>query len=104
MHKVHFYKAKSRLGIINSPIHQKDLNLGIEDAPDAILTPSFLAKSRCLVNEFIFTKPEDIDKKDYFSTLAFNFISFKDLISRTLKSNETQVVVGGDNSVTFSSI
>ncbi|MBI4089189.1 MAG: arginase family protein [Candidatus Levybacteria bacterium] len=105
MLKVHFYKAQCRLGIIYHPIHQKDFNIGVEDGPDAILTNSFLKKFKeNRTSEFNFLKPEEIDRNNYLNIIAENLESFKNLINKTLKANETQVVIGGDNSVTFSSL
>jgi len=103
--KVHFYKARTRLGIINPLIHQKDLNVGVEDAPDAILTKEFLLNfDNPQVSEFTFSKPEDIDKTKYFGVLSSELSEFKDLINKTLGTRETQVIIGGDNSITFSSL
>lgn len=102
--RVHFYKAKSRLGIINPPFGQKDLNFGVEDAPDAILTKEFLKQFDSVVSEFTFSLPEHINKSKYLDLFAHEASSFKDLINRTLKPQEMQVVIGGDNSVTFSSL
>ena len=76
MRKIHFYKTKSRLGIVNPPIYQKDLNLGVEDAPDAILTKEFLSKFDSNTSEFIFSKPEKI-KDQYFDVLATSIPSTK---------------------------
>lgn len=104
MRKVHFYKASTRLGILYPPIHQKTLNIGVEDAPDAILTDDFLSKFNNSITEFDFPKPEDISKDNYIKILADKLKEFKTLINTTIKTNETQVVIGGDNSVTFSSL
>lgn len=109
MRKVHFYKAKSRLGIINPPINQKDLNLGVENAPDVILTEKFLSKFDSYTSEFVFSKPEKIKDQSninerYFNVLANELQAFKGLINASLKPGEMQVVIGGDNSVTFSSL
>lgn len=104
MKKIHFYKASTRLGILYPPIHQKHLNIGVEDAPDAILTPDFLSKLTYTVTEFDFPKPESVSENNYVSILADNLKKFKNLINKTVKNNETQVVIGGDNSVTFSSL
>ena len=44
MKTIHFYKARTRLGITNHLINREDLNIGVEDAPDAILTKASLKK------------------------------------------------------------
>ena len=104
MRKIHFYKAKTRLGILYPPIHQKTLNIGVEDAPDVILTPDFLSQFSYVITEFEFPRPENISKPDYINVLADKLKEFKTLINKTIKKDETQVVIGGDNSVTFSSL
>lgn len=116
MRKIHFFKAKSRLGLLNIPHRQKELNIGVEDGPDSILTKNFLASLRAKrsnlsnsfenfkISEFIFTKPEDIEPNNFNNILAQNYQSFKNFIIDNLSNDETQVVIGGDDSVTFSSL
>jgi len=104
MRKLHFYKAKTRLGIINPSIHEKDLNFGVEDAPDAILTKEFLSHFNYAVSEYSFSKPENIDKNKYFDFIYKEYSLFKNFINKTLKHDEIQVIIGGDNSITFSSL
>lgn len=116
MKKVHFFKAKSRLGLQNIPHRQKELNIGVEDGPDSILTKEFLSSLRAersnlnnyfdelKISEFIFTKPEDIKAENFNDVLAKNYQSFKNFITNNLSANETQIVIGGDDSVTFSSL
>src|SRR5687768_2619992 len=101
----HFFKAYSRLGLTNNPIRQNSKNFGVEDAPNAILTPEFLESfSEYKLDEFEFPKPEEVDKKDYLKVLILNSLLFKEFINKNLKKNQTPVVVGGDHSVTFSSL
>ncbi len=100
----HFFKAKSRLGLINPPMRHQDINKGVEIAPDFILSQDFLKTfQEKEVSEFIFSKPEDIEKKNYYSTLSSELNEFKNLINENIKSTHTQIVIGGDNSVTLSS-
>lgn len=101
----HFFKAYTRLGLTDKPIRQTQKNFGVEDAPNAILTPDFVKSlGNCKLIEFTFPNPEDINPKDYLSVLAVNLISFKDLINKSLNPGDTQIIIGGDNSVTFSSL
>ncbi len=101
----HFFKAKSRLGLINPPMRHTKMNSGVEDGPDAILSPGFLNLfPEKNVTSFSFSKPEDMDKNDYYNILAKELNQFTAEIYSNLKPSQTQVVVGGDNSVTFSSI
>jgi len=106
MHKVNFYKAYSRLGLINAPLGSSEANIGVEDAPDAILTEDFLHKFDVgSVNSFTFSKPEEIDKAKYFKIMLDESLKFADLIEiQQKKSPGTAVVIGGDHSVSFGSI
>jgi arginase family enzyme len=100
----HFFKAKSRLGLINPPMRHTEINRGVEDAPDYIITAEFLSGFQNYeVSNYEFTKPEKADQENYYKILAQELKEFKDLINTNLKQDQTQVVVGGDNSVTFSS-
>lgn len=93
------------MGTPYKPIHQSVRNFGVEDAPDAILTTKFLENFPGFkVDEFIFPSPEAIQSEDYWDVLAVNLKIFSEKINETLKDNEIQIVIGGDNSVTFSSI
>src|SRR5687767_7384501 len=104
MKKPHFFKAKSRLGLINPPMRHTEINFGVEDAPDVIVTSDLLSKfDTCELSDFSFTKPEEVSKENYYPLLAKELKNFKDLINEKIKSDQTQVVIGGDNSVTFSS-
>lgn len=105
MKKVHFFKAESRLGLANIPHRQKKLNIGVEDGPDSILTKKFLKSfSEHKVSEFIFDKPENINKQEFNDISAKNYQSFKNFIIDNLSNDEIQIVIGGDDSVTFSSL
>lgn len=105
MPKIHFFKAKSRIGLTNKPIRQDSWNYGVENGFEAILTRQFFAGfPNIQVDEFTFPNPEDISNKDYINVLAANLEKFKNLINQKLKPGKTQVVVGGENSVTFSSL
>lgn len=101
----HFFKASSRLGLINPPMRHTEINKGVEDAPEYILSTDFLKTFKDYeVSEFKFTQPEDITNEAYYPQLAKELKEFKDLINMNLKKNQVQVVIGGDNSVTFSSL
>lgn len=101
----HFFKAKSRIGLRYPPARRKKLNIGVEDSPDGILTEKFLAEFKNFkTSEYVFPKPENILPKDYNHILAEELNNFKDLINKSLKLNETQIVIGGENSITFPSL
>ena len=101
--KPHFYNLRSRLGTTNVPYRQKNINFGVENGGDAVLTKEFLQNfPDSAIDEFNFSKPENVSKKNYFDTLAKELKAAKDLILSSLGSDEMPVVLGGDNSISFS--
>lgn len=105
MNKPHFFKAKSRIGLPHPPSGHNILNTGVEEAPEAILSSQFLANfDHPQVNEFIFSKPEEVEERQYWQVLAKELTEFKNLINKQLRPNQTQVVIGGENSVTLASV
>lgn len=102
----HFFKAKSRLGLINPPYKQEDFNLGVEHASDYILSKNFLKKfNQAQISEYIFPKPEDIENEDFDIVLARHLNNFKNQINKVVTSNQiSPIVIGGDHSVSFSSL
>ncbi len=100
----HFYKARCRLGLLNIPFGSHEFNRGVEEGPDAILSPQFLASlGNPSTDSFDFSNPDKIDKKKYQEIIAKEYSEFATLINQSIKPEETQVVIGGDHSVTFSS-
>lgn len=101
----HFYNLRSRLGMINLPHRMEEFNVGVEEGGDSILSNDFLLKfQRPVVDSMTFPMPDDIERKKYFETLVESLQKATDLIEETLQDDETQVVVGGDHSVAFSSL
>lgn len=105
MRSPHFFKAYTRLGVPFFPVRQHKLNIGVEDSPDFLITKEFLEEfANPAISEYRFPKPEDVPKKQYYQVLVLNLKKFKELIQANLKKGETQIVIGGENSVTFSSL
>lgn len=102
----HFFKASSRIGIINNPNGQKKDNIGVEHGADFILDFNFLNNFKeHSVSSFKFPAPEKIKPDDYFKLLEKSISDFKDFINRQIiKDDETQIVIGGDHSVSLSSV
>ena len=101
----HFFKCHSRLGMVNLPNGGTELNLGVEDGPDAVLSRTFLGRfGRAKVEEFNFPLPEEIKKSTYLKVMALSSKKMADLINLKLVEDETQVVVGGDHSVAFGAL
>ncbi|PJC66541.1 hypothetical protein CO018_01610 [Candidatus Beckwithbacteria bacterium CG_4_9_14_0_2_um_filter_47_11] len=104
--RVHFFKADSRLGMINLPYGEEQLNLGVEDGPDAVLSEKFVSTFQSCpgITKYKFPFPEDIDRLDYEPALYRSLKEFGEVINQNLKTNEIQVVVGGDHAVAMSSL
>ena len=101
----HFYNLRSRLGMINVPHRMKALNLGVEYGGDAILTSKFLKNfPQSPVDTFDFPLPETVDRAKYYDVQAESLNFAEKFISKSLKKDEIQVVVGGDNSVSFAAL
>lgn len=105
MKNSHFFKAYSRLGLINPPFGSQKLNYGVETAPDFILSNTFLSKFDSYnIDSQKFILPESIDKNLYQNIIAQESTKFADLINQKLVKNHVQVVVGGDHSVGYPSL
>lgn len=119
----YFFKAKSRIGLPYKPIHQNELNLGVEDGPDSVFNADFLKQfPKYKSSEFSFPKPEDILNRDFDIVLATNIKKFKEQINKKIAASQAssprslveagrndglqtvQVIIGGDHSMTFPSI
>lgn len=101
----HIFKAYSRIGLTHAPIRREEPNIGVEDGSDAILSEDFLKEVKeYKLSDFKFTNPEDIDPQDYLKVLTKELSEFKNQINQNLKGDELQLVIGGDNTITFSSL
>jgi arginase len=101
----HIFKAYSRIGLTHAPIRREEPNIGVEEGSDAILNEEYLnSLKQYELSEFTFTNPEDIDPQEYLKILTKELSEFKNIINQNLKGDELQLVIGGDNTVTFSSL
>lgn len=103
MKKFHVYKAQSRLGLINIPHKQTSPNVGVEEGPDGILE-SWRIDPNIAIDSYKFSTPEEVDKNTYLNVMAKESNEFASLISQTIQSDEIQLVLGGDHSVSFPSL
>ncbi len=105
MLKAHFFKVKSRIGIINNPNKQKGNNIGVEDGADHILEENFLKNIKSyLVSDFSFPDPEDLSKEIFFVTINKYILDLQNKINREIENDEVQIVIGGDHSVSLPSV
>lgn len=100
-----FVKIKSRLGLIVPPNGETELNIGVEEGSDYVLSEDFVGRfpQREAITEQ-FKSPEDIDVENYFEILAREYGSLCAKITEKLTLDKTLVSVGGDHSVAFASI
>ncbi len=101
----HFFKAHSRLGMLNLPHKGRRLNIGVEDGSDKVLDLKFLSKFKNYsITTYNFPHPDEFKKVHQFDILSYAFKSFKDTIVSRSKKDEMRVVIGGDHSIAFSSL
>ena len=105
MVKAHFFKVKSRIGIINNPNKQKEKNIGVEDGAAHILEENFLKKLKSYsVSDFNFPDPKDLSKENFFKTVNKYIVDLQNKINREIEDDQTQIVIGGDHSVSLPSV
>ncbi|MBI3984668.1 MAG: arginase family protein [Candidatus Levybacteria bacterium] len=105
MKNPHFFKVRSRIGLINNPSKQKRANIGVEEGSDYILEESFLKTLKShSVSSFSFPNPEDLSRENFYKTLEKNILLFQNLINREIEDGQTQIVIGGDHSVSLPSV
>lgn len=99
----HFFKAYSHIGILFPP---KNYNLqGVFNAPDHIISETFLNKFvNKKIDSYTFYTSENLFTKAYVKDLTTHLLSFSKFLNKKCVKRETQVVVGGDNCVSFSSL
>mgnify|MGYP006265590919 CR=1 FL=1 len=97
-----YFALRSRLGLQHAPVGSTELNIGVEDGSRTILTPEFLQKLPGTVTEYTFPIPQLTSK--YWELVREHTFAASHLIASHLKTTESQVVIGGDHSVTFASL
>lgn len=101
----HFFKARSRIGIVNKPFHQKENNIGVELGADFILEENFLKIfDKYSISSFDFPLPEDISEGSYFEVFRNSINDFSNFINDELKEERKQMVIGGDHIVSLGSV
>ena len=104
--RVHFYKVAWRLGTPNIPWRSTEPNIGVESAPNAILSRQFLSRffPTARVSSFSFPTPESIPQETHLETLVQSLQLLARAINVNFQPGETRVVIGGDHSVTLGSM
>ncbi len=103
--KPHFYQLSSRLGMINPPWKHNGLNIGVEKGAEAVLTEEFVKTFKGSGQHiYEYPLPESFAKEKTIEVIAKHTEQAITLINSTIKDGETQIVVGGDHSVSLASI
>jgi arginase len=101
----YFVKIRTRLGLTHPPVGKTEPNIGVEFAPDAILSAEFLREfPGAKQSEFTFSRPEDIEKQDLWRVTAEESNRCIEMIGRNYVAADTQVAIGGDHSLSFCTI
>lgn len=102
---IKFFKAKSRLGMLNLPYKGNMLNLGVEKGSDEILSSNFLREleEENQVFEYEFPDAETVDHDNY-ELIIQESERFKNLIQENVGESDTQITVGGDHSISLSTL
>ncbi len=105
MKNIKIFALNSRLGLYNFPNGTTDKNIGVENGPAAILQPEFLSKlDNFKVYNFTFIKPEEISQQLYLDTFYQQTLHAVDFMASSIDSNDTQINLGGDHSISLSTI
>ena len=103
MKQPHFFALSSRLGMHNLPWKGSELNVGVENGPEAILTADFLQSHfpRSKVNSFHYKSIDEINPNDIFAVIAYETKLVSALIQQALRDGELPVSIGGDHTVSL---
>ncbi len=103
MKQPHFFALSSRLGMHNLPWKGSELNVGVEDGPEAILTKDFLQSHfpQSKVNSFHYKSVHDMGSNDIYATIAYESRLVSALIQQALRDGELPVSIGGDHTISL---
>lgn len=105
--KLLIVKSRSRFGMKYIPFGGKELNIGVENGPDEILTEGFLKKfNNYNILDFNFSLPENVDDDKYYSFMAKEISELSQKIKKEVIDNNIDYIlnVGGDHSIASSSL
>jgi arginase len=102
------YLISSQLGLLHLPQGKTERNLGVEDGPQAVVTPELAAELQLQTHVFSYSLPEQVSPDDYYHVFAQEAARSRDQIieytsewpTHALKS----IAVGGDHSVALAHV
>lgn len=105
MRRIHFFKAQSYIGYNNKLTYADKINTQVQYGGEAVLSDVLLARfPAAKISSFTFPKPQDLNNKTFLMQLTKGIIEFKEFLSHNISNNETQVVIGGDHSISLPSV
>jgi len=100
-----FAKVESRLGLIQAPNGETNLNIGVENAPEYILTKEFINQFPNIEEiTFQFTAPEKVKIQNYYDALTNEYTQLINEIIKNLNKDKILITVGGDHSISLGSV
>ncbi len=105
--KILAIKAKSRLGMKYIPHGGTELNIGVEDGPETVLSPDFLQKiGNPRLIDFSFSLPEAVSEEEYYGRIGEETNDLARKIENAFRENDSPFVltVGGDHSIASASL
>jgi arginase len=102
------YLISSQLGLLHLPQGKTERNVGVEEAPQAIVTPELAEELKLQTHAFSYSLPEHVSPDDYYQVFAQEAVRSRDQIieytaewpAHSLKS----IAVGGDHSVALAHV
>ena len=102
------YLISSQLGLLHLPQGKAERNVGVEEGPQAVVTPALAEELQLQTHVFTYSLPEDVPPEDYHQVFAKEAARSKDQIidfttqwsTHSLKS----IVIGGDHSVALAHV
>jgi len=110
MKKLLVSKVSSRLGMKYIPSGGTVLNIGVENGPDAVLTPEFIQdisqENEVDLFDYTFSDPDPISKETYYPVVAEESATLaNDIVEKlTHKKYSGLINVGGDHSIAYATI
>lgn len=101
----HFYQLHSRLGLLHPPIGSTEMNLGVEEGAEAILTRNwrdfFPGSFKGIIQHSL---PEKQVPGTYYAVVADQYFNNAQIMIDHFQPGQMLVAVGGDHSVALSSL
>lgn len=103
------FLLSSRLGLRSQPQGQRELNVGVEDGPTAVVTPELVAELELAPQTFRFPLPDQLTLDEYYQRFAAETAVVAQLVARGVTTaagtppagRPRSLMVGGDHSTSL---